>query len=102
MKVKLDENLPSELALVLVSRGHDVHTVPEESMVGEPDESVLAEPESHNRHLTTQDLDPSHIRRFAPDTHLRIFLRRLRAPGKLQIHERVQQDCDPIRFTPRE
>ncbi|MEY2877671.1 MAG: hypothetical protein RLZZ15_51 [Verrucomicrobiota bacterium] len=40
MKVKLDENLPEQLAVALRLRGHDVHTVPEENLQGRPDATV--------------------------------------------------------------
>jgi hypothetical protein len=39
MKIKLDENLPHVLSDELVSFGHDVDTVDDEGLAGEPDES---------------------------------------------------------------
>ena len=34
MKIKLDENLPGELAEFFAQLQHDVHTVPEEKLAG--------------------------------------------------------------------
>jgi predicted nuclease of predicted toxin-antitoxin system len=42
VNVKLDENLPTELADWLRSEGHDVHTVPEENFIGEEDAVIAA------------------------------------------------------------
>lgn len=41
MKIKVDENLPNDLAGLLKSLGHDVHTVPQENLAGENDASIL-------------------------------------------------------------
>ena len=35
MRLKLDENLPHELAAALRGEGHDVHTVADEQLAGE-------------------------------------------------------------------
>ena len=40
MKIKLDENLPDDLAEVLRSRHHDVDTVPSESLAGRDEPSL--------------------------------------------------------------
>ena len=41
MKIKLDENLPHQLATLLKNLGHEVHTLHEERLVGRPDAEVL-------------------------------------------------------------
>lgn len=40
MKIKLDENMPVALADQLRDLGHDVHTVPEESLTGQRDPNI--------------------------------------------------------------
>jgi predicted nuclease of predicted toxin-antitoxin system len=40
MKIKLDENLPAQLADNLRALGHDVQTVPEEGLAGHMDADV--------------------------------------------------------------
>jgi predicted nuclease of predicted toxin-antitoxin system len=40
MKIKLDENLPLRLAILLKDIGHDVHTPHDESLIGHPDREI--------------------------------------------------------------
>lgn len=42
MKIKLDENIPHQLAPALTKLGHDVHTLQQEHLVGRPDEEIWA------------------------------------------------------------
>ena len=81
MKIKLDENLPARLADILASHGHDVHTVPNEGLVGRPDADIWQAVKKEDRFLITQDLDFSDTRRFVPGTHAGLLLLRLREPG---------------------
>jgi hypothetical protein len=54
MKLKLDENLPDELSPELSSRGHDVHTVPSESLIGHDDPTILRAAAIEGRNLLTR------------------------------------------------
>jgi predicted nuclease of predicted toxin-antitoxin system len=40
MKIKLDENLPLQVATFLKSIGHDVHTPHDERLIGYADEEI--------------------------------------------------------------
>jgi predicted nuclease of predicted toxin-antitoxin system len=91
MKVKLDENLPEELAELFAAGGHDVHTVRAESLVGRDDQAVFAAAVYEQRILITQDLDFSDLRQFKPGTHPGIAIVRLRNPSRRQLIERVGQ-----------
>ena len=42
MNIKLDENLPHQLAQLLTDLGHDVDTVPAEQIAGQNDDVVWA------------------------------------------------------------
>ena len=42
MKIKLDENLPHQLAPALTDLGHDVHTLQHERLLGRPDVEIWA------------------------------------------------------------
>jgi predicted nuclease of predicted toxin-antitoxin system len=70
MKIKLDENLPHQLANLLKNLGHEVHTLHEERLVGRPDAEVWEAPQKEARFLITQDLDFSGLAKvcswFAP------------------------------------
>src|SRR5688572_17247462 len=74
MKIKLDENLPTDLVPLLTAFQHDVHTVHGESLVGQADHVVFAAAVAEARLLITQDLDFSDIRKFGPGTHPGIIL----------------------------
>ena len=94
MKIKLDENLPTELAQVLRDRGHDVHTVPEELLSGRADPIVFAASVAEDRLLITQDLDFSDTRKFNPGSHPGIVLIRLKHPSRRQLIDRFQAVLD--------
>ena len=66
MKIKLDENIPLELGPILRAQGHDVDTVPEEGLNGQPDRAVWTTAQTNECFFITQDLDFSDIR----STHL--------------------------------
>jgi predicted nuclease of predicted toxin-antitoxin system len=90
MRIKLDENLPASLVESLAKLGHDVDSVPQEALSGQPDEKVWDAAQNAQRFLITQDLDFSDVRRFAPGTHKRVLLVRLSNPSRRHLIERVQ------------
>ena len=91
MKVKLDENLPTELADLLSAGGHDVHTVPGESLAGRDDGTICRAAAGEGRLLLTQDLDFSDVRQFAPGTHPGLVIVRLRDPSRKRLVARLRQ-----------
>jgi predicted nuclease of predicted toxin-antitoxin system len=90
MRIKLDENLPTDLSALLESFGHEVDTVPQEGLKGSPDAVVWQAAQAENRFFMTQDLDFSDIRKFAPGTHPGLLLIRLESPSRKAIIARVQ------------
>ena len=90
MKIKLDENIPEQLAGALADQGHDVHTVASEGLQGRPDSDVWSAACREDRLLITQDLDFSNIRQFKPGTHPGLLLVRLREPGAGALFSRIQ------------
>jgi predicted nuclease of predicted toxin-antitoxin system len=91
MKVKLDENLPTRLAAILRTHGHEVDTVPEGQLSGAPDYQVWQAAAHGGRFLVAQDLDFSHSRRLAPGTRAGLLLVRLPCP----IHAPRRKRCAP-------
>jgi hypothetical protein len=89
MRIKLDENLPSQLVPVLTELGHDVDTVPSEGITGKDDAVVWQAAQASQRFLITQDLDFSDVRHYAPGTHHGLLLVRLPEPGRTALLERV-------------
>jgi len=89
MRIKLDENLPLQMAAGLAARGHDVHTVYEEKLTGLEDPQIWAAAQSEQRLLITQDLDFSDMRQFVPGTHHGILLIRLHSPSRSNLIHRI-------------
>ncbi len=89
MKIKLDENMPASLAIQLSDLGHDVHTVPDESLSGKNDDAIWTAAHLEQRFLITQDMDFSDFRRFAPGPTAGVLLVRLRSPGRLALSRLV-------------
>ena len=77
MKIKLDENIPVDLAATL-GESNDVDTVQSEGLQGRDDRTIWAAAQAEGRFLVTQDLDFSDLRQFLPGTHCGILLLRPR------------------------
>jgi len=91
MKLKLDENLPHRLTILLRKLRHDVHTLHEERLTGHADAGVWEAAQKESRFLITQDLDFSDSRKFAPGSHFGILLVRLRSPNRRALIERIEE-----------
>ena len=85
MNIKVDENLPSQLALKLQNLGHDVCTVQDEGLLGSMDGEIWEAVESESRFLITQDLDFSDIRKFPLRAGSGVLLIRLRTPSRQNL-----------------
>ena len=55
MKIKIDENLPNSLALLLQEREHDVETVKGEGLSGSSDQDLWNHVQAESRLLITLD-----------------------------------------------
>lgn len=91
MKIKLDENLPLRLAILLKDFGHDVHTLLDERLLGRADAEIWEVTQRESRFLITQDLDFSDLRQFAPGSHRGVLLVRLRSPNRGELMKRVEE-----------
>lgn len=90
MKIKLDENLPSDIVTSL-NFGHDVDTVELEGLTGKKDHEVWESAQTAGRFFVTQDLDFSDLRRFAPSTHAGILLIRLKNPSRRNLNAKLEE-----------
>jgi predicted nuclease of predicted toxin-antitoxin system len=75
-RFKLDENLPRDAEALLRSIGHDVHTVLDEQLGGNPDPRVFDASQAEGRIVVTFDLDFSDIRVYPPTSHVGIWVLR--------------------------
>ncbi len=89
MKVKLDENLPLQLAGLLRALGHESETVHDEGLVGHEDSEIWEATQRESRFLVTQDIDFSDLRKFAPGSHHGILLVRLHSPNRRSLVDRI-------------
>ncbi len=78
MKIKLDENLPDDLAASLRAAKYDVSTVAEEGLAGYDDPPVLEAATAEGRVLVSLDLGFADIRRYPQGTHAGIVVFRLK------------------------
>lgn len=89
MKIKLDENLPLQLASLLEELGHDAHTVHDERLIGHEDRQIWDAAQKESRFLITQDMDFSNSQKFVPGSHHGLLLIRLRSPNRRNLVGRI-------------
>ena len=80
MRLKLDENVHTDVAAALRTDGHDVLTVHDEQLAGHPDADVARAVREEQRVLVTFDLDFADPRRYPPDQFAGLVVLRLGAP----------------------
>lgn len=85
MKVKVDENLPHEVADLFRQAGHDAATVDEEGLGGKSDAVVASFVKREERLLVTLDLDFSDIRAYPPEQYSGLVVLRLNSQDKLHV-----------------
>ncbi len=77
IRIKLDEDLQTDVADVLRSAGHDVRTVAEQGLTGTPDDGLWSVVQQERRCLVTSDKGFANAQVFPPGTHGGIVLLRL-------------------------
>lgn len=77
LKFKVDENLPIEVATLLVDAGHDAVTVLDQDLGGRPDPEVVAVCRQEERVVVTLDLHFCDIRAYPPADSAGIIVLRL-------------------------
>ena len=82
MRLKLDENLPVEMAELLREAGHDAVTTLEQSMGGDDDPDIAPVCRGGSRALVTLDTDFADIRAYSPEEYAGLLVFRLRQQDK--------------------
>ncbi|MBL0210396.1 MAG: DUF5615 family PIN-like protein [Holophagaceae bacterium] len=85
MKFKVDENLPVEVAQMLLAAGHDVMTVLDQALGGAPDPDLAKVCCVEERALLTLDLDFSNIQAYPPRDYPGIIVLRLTQQDKAHV-----------------
>ncbi len=65
MRFKIDENLPVQIKLDLLSAGHDAETVVDEGMGGASDPVLMQHIQQEKRTLLTMDKGVANVRRYS-------------------------------------
>ena len=76
VRIKVDEDLPVEVASLFVGLGHDAVTVAAQGWQGLADELLWPRVQSERRWLVTADKGFADLRRYSPGTHAGVLLLR--------------------------
>ncbi len=82
MRLKLDENLPDELAELFIEAGHDALTVRGQRMSGTTDEAIATICQNEGRAIVTMDMDFADIRTYPPQLYPGILVFRLESQAR--------------------
>jgi predicted nuclease of predicted toxin-antitoxin system len=94
VRLKLDENLPHNLADELTRRGHDVDTVLDEQLGGRQDPVVVQAATDSDRMIFTLDRGVGDIRSFPPGSHAGVVVLRPVSQDPASILELVDRLLD--------
>jgi predicted nuclease of predicted toxin-antitoxin system len=78
-RFKLDENLPRDAVALFTAAGHDVDTVLDEQLGGQPDREVIEAARAERRIFVTLDVDFADIREYPPAEFPGIWVLRSRS-----------------------
>ncbi len=85
MQFKLDENLPIEIAELLINAGYDAKTVKDQQLQGIKDPILAELCKSEHRTLVTLDTDFSDIRAYPPEEFSGIIVLRVKTQAKHHV-----------------
>jgi len=100
MYFKIDENLPLEIAELLIKAGHDAKTVNAQQLKGVKDFVLIDLCKSENRILVTLDTAFSDIRAYPPQEFSGIIVLRVRSQAKQHVLKVFQQIIPIIAIEP--
>jgi predicted nuclease of predicted toxin-antitoxin system len=90
MKLKLDENLPLEIADAFRGAGHEIDSVQSEGLTGASDLKILEQVQIENQILLTMDKGIADIRLYPPSQYPGIVLFRPSASGRGEVLRFIQ------------
>lgn len=85
LKFKIDENLPADVAQMLIAAGFDAATVIDEELGGKSDDVIADFCRTESRALITLDLEFADIREFPPAQYPGLIVLRLRRADRQHI-----------------
>lgn len=97
LRVKIDEDLPKQIADIFIQHGYEAATVVEQGWQGLSDEQLWPRVQEEGRLLVTADKGFANVRVYPPGSHSGILLLRLEEEsrrGYLALVETVLQQLD--------
>jgi predicted nuclease of predicted toxin-antitoxin system len=91
LAVKVDEDLPRAIAVLIRHAGHDAATVVEQGLGGSPDAVLWKTIQAEARFLVTADKGFANIREHPPGAHAGILLLRPAQDGIRPLVELMQR-----------
>ncbi len=98
MKFKIDENLPIEVAEVLLAGGHEADTIHAEHLNGTADSTIAAVCQREGRVLVTLDLDFANVINYPPVEYPGIVVLRPHWQDRDHVTDLVRRN-NPSSFT---
>ncbi len=95
MQFKIDENLPIEIADLLIHAGHNARTVNDQQLQGEKDTVLIDTCKREERVLVSLDTDFSDIRTYPPQEFSGIIVLRVGSQSKHHLIK-VFQSAIPL------
>jgi predicted nuclease of predicted toxin-antitoxin system len=89
VKIKLDENIPHALSPALIALGHDVRTVVDQGLTGQPDDAVWTAVAREARFLVTQDVRFGGVALADATAKGGVLLLRLDSPSRAALLRRA-------------
>jgi len=90
VRLKVDENLPSQLAGLLTELGHDAVTVADQGWLGIADRDLWPGVQAEGRWLVTADKEFADLRRYPPGSHAGVLLLRLAEQSRVDYLRLVE------------
>lgn len=95
-RIKVDEDLPRQVAEVLTARGYDVKTVVGQGWQGFADAAIFFKIQSENRWLLTADKGFADLRAYPPGQHAGIILLRPAEESRRSYVELLELALDQL------
>lgn len=94
MKLKIDENLPADCAVLLRNAGFEADTVFDERLAGADDAIIASRAQAENRVLVTLDLDFGNVQAYPPSQHAGIIVLKPKSQDKPTISSLISLICN--------
>ncbi|HMO26416.1 MAG TPA: DUF5615 family PIN-like protein, partial [Tepidisphaeraceae bacterium] len=100
LRIKVDENLPDEVADLFRQAGHDAMTVADQRLAGKPDQRVSEIARSEGRALVSLDLDFADVRVYPPGRYPGLIVLRLAVQSKPRVLEVIARALPALASQP--